>query len=52
MIDHAGERVTRVVVFAEDGDEEVLGVYTLEGLAIEFDPVANVLRKVEAILAV
>ncbi len=52
MIDYSGERVTTVVVFAEDDDEEVLGVYSLEGLAMEFDPVANELRKVEAILAV
>jgi predicted aspartyl protease len=52
MIDHQGERVTTVVVFAEDKDEEVLGAYPLEGLAMEFDPVANELRKVDAILAV
>jgi predicted aspartyl protease len=52
IIDYQGERVTTIVVFAEDEDEEVLGVYTLEGLAMEFDPVANELRKVDAILAV
>jgi len=52
VIDYAGERVTTVVVFAEDEDEEVLGVYTLEGLAMEFDPVTNEVRKVEAVLAV
>jgi predicted aspartyl protease len=52
VIDYSGERVTSVVVFAEEGDEEVLGVHTLEGMAMEFDPVANELRQVEAILAV
>ena len=52
VIDYAGERVTAVVVFGEEGDEEVLGVHTLEGMGMEFDPVANELRKVEAILAV
>ena len=52
VVDYSGERVTTVVVFGESEDEEVLGVYTLEGLGMEFDPVANELRKVEAILAV
>jgi predicted aspartyl protease len=52
VIDYAGERVTTLVVFAEDEDEEILGVYTLEGLAMEFDPIAHELRKVDAILAV
>ncbi len=52
VIDYAGERVTAVVVFAEEGDEEVIGVHTLEGMGMEFEPVANQLRKVEAILAV
>jgi clan AA aspartic protease len=52
VIDYAGERVTAVVVFAEEGDEQVLGVHTLEGMGMEFDPVGNELRKVEAILAV
>lgn len=52
VIDYSGEKVTTVIVFAEEGDEEVFGVYTLEGLGMEFDPVANELRKVEAILAI
>jgi predicted aspartyl protease len=32
------ERATTIVVFAEDGDTEVLGVYALEGLGLEVDP--------------
>ena len=46
------ERATTVVVFAERGDAEVLGVYALEGLAMEVDPITKTLRKVEALLAV
>ncbi len=44
-IEFAGERATTIVVFAEKGDEEVLGVYALEGLGLEFDPVAEKLKK-------
>ncbi len=52
VMDYGGERVTAIVVFAEEGDEEVLGVHALEGMGMEFDPVSNELRKVDAILAV
>lgn len=46
------EQTTTVVVFAEEGDEEVLGIHALEGLAMEVDPVAKGLKKIEASLAV
>ena len=38
-----------MIVFAEEGDAEVLGVYALEGL--EVDPMTRELRKSRAILA-
>ena len=41
---------TRIVVFAECEDAEVLGVDALEGLRLEVDPVTKQLRKVEALL--
>ena len=46
-----GERATTIVVFAEDEDAEVLGIYSLEGLRLKVDPVTRRLRKVEALLA-
>jgi len=52
VVDCLGERATRVAVFAEEGDAEVLGVDALEGLRLEVDPVTRQLRKVEALLAV
>jgi len=51
VIECLGERATRIVVFAEEGDSEVLGVDALEGLRLEVDPVARRLRKVEALPA-
>ncbi len=51
IIECMGERATRIVVFAEKGDAEVLGVDALEGLRLEIDPVTKQLRKVEALLA-
>ncbi|WP_069807878.1 hypothetical protein [Vulcanisaeta thermophila] len=51
VIECFGEWATTIVVFAEEGDQEVLGVYALEGLGLEVDPVTKQLRKVEAILA-
>ncbi|MEM0024609.1 MAG: hypothetical protein QXF90_08080 [Thermofilaceae archaeon] len=42
---------TRIVVFAESEDAEVLGVDALEGLRLEVDPVTKQLGKVEALLA-
>ncbi|MCS7364934.1 MAG: hypothetical protein NDF54_05795 [archaeon GB-1867-035] len=51
VIECLGERATRIVVFAEEGDSEVLGVDALEGLRLEVDPVTRQLRKIEALLA-
>jgi len=51
LIECGGERATTIVVFAEDEDTEVLGVYALEGLGLEVDPTTKELRKSEAILA-
>ena len=47
----AGERATRIVVFAEKGDAAVLGVDSLEGLGFEVDPVGKKLKKLESIAA-
>lgn len=46
-----GEEATTIIVFAEEGDVEVLGIYALEGLGLEVDPATKELRKSEAILA-
>jgi len=46
-----GERATRMVVFALEGDAAVLGVDALEGLRLEVDPITRQLRKIEALLA-
>jgi len=51
VIECLDERATRIVVFAEKSDAEVLGVDALEGLRLEVDPVTKQLRKVEALLA-
>jgi len=44
-------RATTIVVFAEETDNEVLGLHALEGLGLEVDPVTRQLKEVEAILA-
>jgi len=51
LIEYLDEKATTMVVFAEKGDAEVLGVYALEGLGLEVDPTTEQLRKVEALLA-
>ena len=51
LIECEGEKATTIIVFAEEGDVEVLGVYALEGLGLEVDPTTKELRKSEAILA-
>ena len=51
VIEYLGERATRVVVFAERDDVEVMGVEALEGLGLEVDPVARQLRKSGSMLA-
>jgi predicted aspartyl protease len=47
----AGETATRILVFAENGDTNVLGVDSLEGLGFEVDPVAHKLKKLESFAA-
>lgn len=45
-------RATTIVVFGLEGDAEVLGVYTLEGLRLEVDPITKRLKKAEVLLAI
>ncbi|MGP3668049.1 MAG: hypothetical protein ACKD6N_05825 [Candidatus Bathyarchaeota archaeon] len=51
VVECLGEKATRIVVFAESEDAEVLGVDALKGLRLEVDPVTRQLKKVEALLA-
>lgn len=51
LIEYMNEKATRIVVFADKGDAEVLGVDALEGLGLEVDPTTKQLRKAEALLA-
>jgi len=51
LIEHMNEKATRMVVFADKGDAEVLGVDALKGLGLEVDPITKQLRKAEALLA-
>ena len=51
MLEFAGEKATRIVVFAELGDAEVLGGDSLEGLGLEVDPTTKRLKKVQAFIA-
>ena len=46
------KETSTIVVFAESGDAEVLGVYALEGLMLEFDPASGRLKHSEIALAV
>jgi predicted aspartyl protease len=46
-----GERATSIVVFAEKSDASVLGVYSLEGLGFEIDPIGRKLKKLKAFAA-
>jgi len=50
-VELAGERATRIVVYAEPSDVQVLGVDSLEGLGLEVDPTTRRLKKVEAFAA-
>ncbi|MCY0867639.1 MAG: hypothetical protein OWQ48_00175 [Desulfurococcus sp.] len=50
ILECLGEKATRIIVFAEEGDAEVLGVDALEGLRLEVDPETRQLRKIEALL--
>jgi predicted aspartyl protease len=51
LMEHMNEKATRMVVFAEKGDAQVLGVDALEGLGLEVDPITKQLKKAEALLA-
>jgi predicted aspartyl protease len=51
LMEHMNEKATRMVVFADKGDAEVLGVDALEGLGLEVDPITKRLKKAEALLA-
>jgi len=51
VMELSGEKATRIVVFAEEGDAQVLGADSLEGLAFEVDPTTKRLKKVEAFVA-
>jgi clan AA aspartic protease len=51
LMECANERSTSMVVFADAGDANVLGVHALEGLGLEVDPLSKELRKSEALLA-
>jgi predicted aspartyl protease len=44
-------KATTIVVFADESDNEVLGLHALEGLRLEVDPVTKQLKEVEAVLA-
>jgi predicted aspartyl protease len=51
IIEYENEKITTIVVFAEEEDVEVLGVYALEGLGLEIDPITRKLKKSQTILA-
>jgi len=51
VIEYMNEKATRMAVFAEKSDTEVLGVDALEGLGLEVDPITKQLRKAESLLA-
>lgn len=51
LMECMGERATRMVVFAEEGDASILGIDALEGLRLQIDPITRQLKKAEALLA-
>jgi len=51
VLEVMGERATRLVVFGEAGDAQVLGADALEGLGLEVDPATKTLRKTEVFVA-
>jgi predicted aspartyl protease len=51
IVECLGRRATTIVVFAEERDNEVLGLHALEGLGLEVDPATRELRESESILA-
>lgn len=50
-IELSGEKATRIVVFAEDSDFQVLGVDSLEGLGLELNPTTRSLERAESLAA-
>jgi predicted aspartyl protease len=46
-----GKREFTIVVFGEEKDQKVLGVYALEGLGLEVDVTTGKLKEAELILA-
>ena len=51
FVEYEGEIAPTVVVFAEEGDESVLGLHALESLGLEVDPVTRQVRRSEALIA-
>jgi clan AA aspartic protease len=51
FVEHEGEMAPTVVVFAEEGDESVLGLHALESLGLEVDPVTRQVKRSEALIA-
>lgn len=51
VVEYDGLTATTIVVFALEEDAQVLGVYSLEGLRLEVDPVSKKLKRAEVLLA-
>ena len=51
FVEYESEMAPTLVVFAEDGDESVLGLHALESLGLEVDPVTRQVRRSEALIA-
>ncbi|MBT9163006.1 MAG: aspartyl protease family protein [Dehalococcoidia bacterium] len=52
VVEYEGLRATTIVVFALEEDAQALGVYTLEGLRLEVDPISERLKRAEVVLAI
>jgi predicted aspartyl protease len=50
-VEYEGEIAPTLVVFAEEGDESVLGLHALESLGLEVDPVTRQVRRSEGLIA-
>jgi len=51
FVEHESEMAPTVVVFAEEGDESVLGLHALESLGLEVDPATRQVKRSEALIA-
>ena len=51
LLEAMGEKATRILVFGEASDAEVMGADALEGLGLEVDPANKSLRKTEVFAA-